>query len=264
MLDYDPDTRVKPYDALQHPFFRRSMPSTLSQTHLSSVPHSLGIPYSPGGKGNDGVLLTTSSDMSSMFGSPSQSHHHPHSSHSHHSQHHTPRHLDLRHTDDFPQPSHPHPITEPATGRTNIPMALPPSTSYKMDTNLTPLSPPQVTDNPRPVMVASPHSTNTSGGQPFSVLLPVDSGAPMGDAYYSYPNGIRQSFFGANRIFPDQPDRFNFKLPPFQGVVPSLPMNVANGMDSVRGQRDKRTFGHKDQTQGPLEGSSIVDVVVQR
>lgn len=254
MLDYDPETRVKPYDALQHPFFRRSMPSTLSQTRLSSAPYGLGIPYSPGGKGNDSVLLTpSSSDMSTIFGSPSQSRHHPHSSHSHHSQHHTPH-----HSDDFLPPSHPHPITEPAMGRTNIPMALPPSTSYKMDTtvNLTPLSPPQV---------VSPRST--SGGQPFGVLLPVDSSVPMGETYYSYPNGIQQSFFGANRIFPDQLDHFNFKMPPFQGSVPPhLPVNMANtnGMDGVRTQRDKRTYNHKDQTRGPLEGSSVVDVIVQR
>ena len=83
----------------------------------------------------------------------------------------------------------------------------------------------------------------------------------MGDSYYSYPNGIQQSFFGANRIFPDQPDHFNFKMPSFQGAVPSLPVSVpTNGL----GLRDKRTFGLKDQVQSPLDGSSVVDVVVQR
>ena len=253
MLDYDPETRVKPYKALQHPFFRRSMSS---QTRLPSAPHSLGIPYSPGSKGNDGnpVLLRSSSDI---FGSPS---------HHHSTQHHTPRNLDHR-PDDFLPPSHPHPITEPAMGRTNIPMALPPSTSYTMDTtvvNHTPLSPPQ--DHMPPVMVASPgHPVNTPGTAPFGVLLPVETGsAAISDGFYSYPNGIQQSFFGANRIFPEQPDHFNFKLPTFRSpVAPTLPLSIPiNGVD--RGQRDTRTYGHKDQTQGPLEGSSIVDVVVQR
>ena len=156
-------------------------------------------------------------------------------------------------------------------GRTNIPMALPPSTSYKMDTasvSLTPLSPQQMTENPRPVMEVPPLASHTPSGQPFDVLLPVAPGAPIGEGYYSYPNGIQQqAFFGASRIFPEQQDHFNFKLSPFAGTVPPLPvhMNVAvNGMDGVRGQRDKRTYGHKEQTQGPLDTSSVIDVVVQR
>ena len=277
MLDYDPETRVKPYKALQHSFFRRSMPSSLSShsPRLSSTtPHSLGIPYtSPtatggGVKGNDGnnVLVRGGSSSSDVFSSPSSTHSRHHTHH-----HHTSRHLDPR-SEEFLPPSHPHPVTEPAMGRTNIPMALPPSTSYTtMDTtasalNHTPLSPPQ--DHIKPVMVVSPgHGVNTPGA-PFGVLLPVDpSATQLGDAFYSYPNGsIQQSFFGANRIFPtDQPEHFNFKLSPFQGP---LAMNIpTNGVDRGQVRGDKRTYSHKDQSQGPpLEGSSIVDVkiVVQR
>ena len=43
-------------------------------------------------------------------------------------------------------------------------------------------------------------------------------------------------------------------------------MNIpTNGMDNRGGSGDKRTYGHKETTsEATLEGSSIVDVVVQR
>ena len=261
MLDYDPETRVKPYKALQHPFFRRSMSSSISQTsRIASAPHGLGVSYSSS-KANDGssggnVLLRSTSDV---FGSPSQSHHHT-----------TPRGLDPR-SEEFLPPSHPHPVTEPAMGRTNIPMAHPPSSSFTIDTsavNHTPLSPPQ--DPVRPLVVASPGQVGgTPGAAPFGVLLPVDPSAAtsIGDSYYSYPNGIQQPFFGANRIFPpEHTDHFNFKLSPFQGTP--LGMSIpTNGMDRGGGSsqgREKRLYGHKEQGQRSLDGSSVVDVVVQR
>lgn len=259
MLDYDPETRVKPYDALQHPFFRRTLPTSLSQTRLASSPHGLNMTYPPVSKAGDAVLLPPNSDLDSMFGSPS----HSQSSHSAHSrQHHTPR-----HSDDLPLPrSHPHPITEPAMGRTNIPMALPPSSNYKLDAasvSLTPLSPPQPVDNHRPVMEVTPHASHTASGQPFDVLLPSVPGCHLGEGYYSFPNGLQQPFFGASRIFPEQ-DPFRFKLPPFPAPSIPLHMTVANGMDAVRSQKDKRAFVSRDQPQPPHEGSSVIDVVVQR
>ena len=261
MLDYDPETRVKPYKALQHPFFRRSMPSSLStSSRIASAPHGLGMSYSSG-KGNEGgsgstiVLLRSSSDV---FGSPSQSHHH--STHG----------LDAR-SEEFLPPSHPHPVTEPAVGRTNIPMAHPPSSSYTIDAsvvNHTPLSPPQ--EPVGPLMVASPgHAGGTPGAPPFGVLLPIDpssAASSMRDSYYPYPNGIQQPFFGANRIFPpEHTDHFNFKLSPFQGTPLGISIPT-NGMDRGGGGqgRDKR-FGHsKEQGQGSLDGTSVVDVVIQR
>ena len=226
---------------------------------MSSAPHGLsGMGYSSGktdeGGTGENVLLRSSSDV---FGSPAQSR----LAH--------PRALDPR-SDEFLPPAHPHPVTEPAVGRTNIPMAHPPSTSFAIDAsgiNHTPLSPPG--DCMRPVMVASPgQAAGTSGGAPFGVLFPVDPDpAPqLGEQYFPYPNGIQQSFFGANRIFPpEHSDHFNFKLSPFQGAP--LPISgPANGMD--RGGemgREKGLFGHNDQGQGSLEGgSSVVDVVVQR
>ena len=275
MLDYDPETRVTPYKALQHPFFRRSMATNssssssttgLSQTNrIASAPHGLtGVEYPSSAKGNErgsggNVLLRSSSDM---FGSPAQSRH----AHHHHA-----RGLDPR-SEEFLPPSHPHPVTEPAVGRTNIPMAHPPSTSYAIDgsvVNHTPLSPPSNCVRP-PVMVASPgQAVGTSGGAPFGVLFPVDpSSAPqLAESYYPYPNGIQQPFFGANRIFPpEHSDQFSFKLSPFPGAPVRMSIAPANGMD--RGQeREERGFGHKEQGQRSLDGSSsssVVDVIVQR
>jgi serine/threonine protein kinase len=256
MLDYDPETRVKPYKALQHAFFRRSLPSSIStSSRISSAPDGLGIPYQSGKTNNEGGSGSNVRSTSGVFGSPSQSHHHTAACG-----------LDPR-PEEFLPPSHPHPVTEPAVGRTNIPMAHPPSSSYTIDTsavNHTPLSPPQ--EHVVPLMVPSP---GHAGGPPFGVLLPIDPScvaASMGDTFYPYPNGIQQPFFGANRIFPpEHTDHFNFKLSPFQGT--SLGMSIpTNGMDRGGGgqRREKRMYSHKEQSQGQPDGSSVVDVVVQR
>lgn len=66
MLNYDPKARIKPYDALQHPFFRRSdgaarhHSSTTSNGIASSAMVASSTTVSIGGGSNDGVLYSSS------------------------------------------------------------------------------------------------------------------------------------------------------------------------------------------------------------
>ena len=107
MLNYDPQLRIKPYDALQHPFFRRSdnatrhhsssttaaspsnsvgkseasqpqgiatngVTNSSSQSYMSSYPHgslqtTASIPSAPGSLPNDASLFLDSSVPQSSY-----------------------------------------------------------------------------------------------------------------------------------------------------------------------------------------------------
>ena len=58
MLNYDPQLRIKPYDALQHPFFRRSDSTT--RHHSSST--AVGSPSSAAGKSEASQPLNMASN----------------------------------------------------------------------------------------------------------------------------------------------------------------------------------------------------------
>lgn len=232
MLDYDPDTRTKPFDALQHSFFRRD-----SRDSCSSASSSLG--------GSSTVVHRPSQDMAIPAAEPARngtstvstgppgsfplhpsvvatdslvgevnSHYHPptnaqYSSDTFHPS--QPPHHDFGHT---------HPVQEPLMGRTNIPMPLPPGSmthgSYPtMDgssVTLTPLSPPQPPADGVVPALEIPYAHH--GGYSRSYQgMPNDKMPPAGKmAYYSSPNNGSLPFYGASQLFPDNAEPFQFKF----------------------------------------------------
>lgn len=179
MLDYDPETRIKPFDALQHSFFRRegnnstSSPSVSSSSHggstvLHRAVHEIALPTDPAKNGAGGSnhghpsfppgpLHATVTATDSLVGEINPHYHIPTSQYSSelyhgHQQPQHPGTAQASHqffNSDFGQPP---PVQEPLMGRTNIPMPLPPGSiaphgSYPTldgsSVTLTPLSPPQ-------------------------------------------------------------------------------------------------------------------------
>ncbi|XP_065920815.1 dual specificity tyrosine-phosphorylation-regulated kinase 1B-like isoform X2 [Dysidea avara] len=79
MLNYDPQVRIKPYDALQHPFFRRSdgaarhHSSTTTNGIASSASMTNSTAVSMGGVSSDGVLYSSSMSQPMVGSLPSGS-----------------------------------------------------------------------------------------------------------------------------------------------------------------------------------------------
>ena len=190
MLDYDPDSRIKPFNALQHLFFRRENSTPPSAT--PTLPTAVGTTLSQ--RGPHEVATIDSAKNGLMGGGvKASSNHTPHSYRPviHHAdsiaceigpQYHIPS-AQYNTTDMFgthasslhplgaarPGTLQPQPVQDPLMGRTNIPMHLPPGSLSShghysnLDNSLTPLSPPQATPDglPPTLEVPYPHHSST-------------------------------------------------------------------------------------------------------
>ena len=250
MLDYDPDSRIKPFNALQHPFFRRenatpplttpTFPTPVVSTLSQRAPHEVASERSNNGLG--GVKATSN-------------HVHSYRPVVHHSDSiqceiGTQYHIQSSQygTDMFGQSLHPlgstrpalqpQPVQDPLMGRTNIPMHLPPGplSSHghyqNMDSSsvtLTPLSPPQPMPDGLPAHVEVPYPHHSSSfprsfpHPPVSMAAEAGPSLAPGKPYtssslpFSSQNGsLPQSFFGTSRIFQErtaEPFHFKFGIP---------------------------------------------------
>ena len=247
MLDYDPDTRIKPYNALQHTFFRRdgssttTTPVTQAASTLAPRTHEIAVPL----EGNvEGVAVKTTqmgrphgyhpavSHSDSIQGEIGNQYHIPTSQYS--SDHIHGPHPPTVHQKSFADPfSHvPLPVQDPLMGRTNIPMPLPPgSLSHGpyagldgSNVTLTPLSPPQVTPDGLPHTLEVPyahHGTAAAYSRSYHQGMTMNTAAPEPSKPYGHSvpytaqNGSLppQSFFGTSRLFPDgSAEQFHFKF----------------------------------------------------
>lgn len=225
MLDYDPDTRMKPFDALQHSFFRResnsstsSAPSSHSSTLTHRPAHDMALPEdSSNGAGGEGhghasfPMHTSVTATDSLVGEINTHYHIP-TNHELY-QHTAPSHLGH-------QPSL---VQEPLMGRTNIPMPLPPGPmthgSYPTldgsSVTLTPLSPPQPTADGMTVPTLEiPYAHH--GGYSRNYQGTAEKMAPSGKVGYNsvYPthNGSIP-FYGTNQLFSENSSEpFQFKF----------------------------------------------------
>ena len=241
MLDYDANTRIKPYDALQHSFFRRENSST-SSVSLPSQSDSTS-----NHRGPHEVALPTQETLTNGGLADKPHHRHHHSFHRHpvvsHSDSiaceiapqihlptsqysselfHTTR-PPVMHQKTYPEFNHarlqPPIIQDPLMGRTNIPMPLPPGsvthghfqTLEGSSVTLTPLSPPQAPPeglHPPLEVPYAHHSSSYNRGYPHSLQLqgvpPVlSTGKNYGHSFpFNAQNGtVPQTFFGTNHLF---------------------------------------------------------------
>ena len=296
MLDFDADTRIKPYDALQHSFFRRENSSTsavVMPTPTDTLVH----------RGQPEVAVAESLSN----GLPDN--------------HSFRRHPIVGHTDsiacEIPAPIHvptsqelfhgPHPlhqksyplvqplITDPLMGRTNIPMPLPPgSMTHPYPTldgssvTLTPLSPPSHTADALhpPLEVPYAHHSSSYGrSYPHNLAmgLPPPVALPPTKNYYPYTtqNGGAppQTFFGTNHLFSDtSSEPFHFKFAgsssgghlsnPFNYHSSSQP--ATNGVVDrspglrIKSERKRHTHPTNPNSSGESHDSPMVGVIVQQ
>lgn len=257
MLDYDPDSRIKPFNALQHPFFRRENSTPPSST--PTLPTPVGSTLSQ--RGPHEVALPTDSAKNGLSGVKSA----PNHTHSYHP---VVHHADSIACEIAPQfhiqpsqyntdlfgsqgpPMHqlgagrptlqPQPVQDPLMGRTNIPMHLPPgslsshghySNLDSSSATLTPLSPPQPTPDglPAPLEVPYPHHSSTFSRSYPHQPVPLVSDKPYTATSlpYAAQNGsLPQAFFGTNRLFQDastEPFHFKFGTSSGAGGVSHIP-----------------------------------------
>ncbi len=293
MLDYDSETRIKPYDALQQNFFRREnsssavvMPTTPTDTLAHRGQQEVALPESlSNGLPDKSPLqpfrrhpIATHSDSIACEMSP---------------QLHIPAtHL---HSELFPGPhllagksfaEYPHVqpvIQDPLTGRTNIPMPLPPGSMthpYPMldgsSVTLTPLSPPSHSAPDAlhpPLEVPYAHHSSSYGPQhPYPHTLTVGLPpvvVPSGTKNYPYASGPThngpvptQTFFGTNHLFTESSssEPFHFKFAgssagahlsnPFSYQSP-LP---SNGFDRPKSERKQPNTSGESQHDSPMVG----------
>lgn len=191
MLDYDSETRIKPFNALQHPFFRRenssppsstpTLPTAVGTTLSQRPPHEVALPAADTTKNGLGIINKTPSNhahsyrpvvhhsdsiaceigpqyhiQSSQYSSDMFGAHGP----------------TLHPLGSARATLQPQPVQDPLMGRTNIPMHLPPgslsshghySNLDSSSVTLTPLSPPQPTPDglPAPLEVPYPHHSTS-------------------------------------------------------------------------------------------------------
>ena len=243
MLDYDSDTRIKPFNALQHSFFRRenstppsatpTLPTAVGTTLSQRTPHEVALPSADSANNGLGVVKTA------------PNHAHSYRPVVHHAdsiaceigpQYHIPSshygsdmfgtHGSSLHPLGGTHPTlQPQPVQDPLMGRTNIPMHLPPGalSSHGPDSHLdsssvtlTPLSPPQPAPDglSAPLEVPYPHHSSsfprTYPHQPVSMAAEPVANLAGNKPYsttnlpYAAQNGsLPQSFFGAGRLFQD-------------------------------------------------------------
>ena len=291
MLDYDSESRIKPYDALQHHFFRREnanssvvVPTTPTDTLATRGQQEVALPESLNGFPEKSPLhpfrrhpLTTHTDSIGCEIPPQL--------------HITATQL---HSELFPGPyplagksftEYPHiqpVIQDPLMGRTNIPMPLPPGSMthpYPMldgsSVTLTPLSPPShpTSDTLHPPLeVPYAHHSSTYAPRPYTHGLAVGLPPviPTGTKNYPYTSTAHngsvptQTFFGTNHLFTDTPSEpFHFK---FANSSPgaahlSNPFNYqsplpSNGFEQPKSERKRSNTGES-------HDSPMVGVVVQ-
>ena len=190
MLDYDSDTRIKPFNALQHPFFRRenstppsstpTLPTPVGSTLSQRGPQEVALPSAESSKnGLSGVKMNSNHGHSyrpvvhhadsiaceigpqyhiqpTQYGSDMFSSHGP-----------------SLHPLGATRPTlQPQPVQDPLMGRTNIPMHLPPgslsshhghySNLDSSSVTLTPLSPPQPAPDGLPAPIEVPYAHHSS------------------------------------------------------------------------------------------------------
>ena len=258
MLDYDPEMRIKPYDGLQHPFFRRENSSMATSTHSSSTvssrsAHDIALTDS-GKNGPINVPIASQSSSYSLSSSTTDSlagemgtHYRiPATADLYHGQqaHHSSSSQSIPKYGDFSQ-GPPQAVQDPMMGRTNIPMPLPPGSvahgPYPMmdgsSVTLTPLSPPQPSQGdgivPTIEIPYAHHGGYTHGyhqnmavstdNMLSSTKLPYNSG-------YSAQNGALP-FYGTNQLFPDvasEPFHFKFGTSSSHGGQGAMLQNSPN------------------------------------
>ena len=250
MLDYDSDSRIKPFNALQHPFFRRENSTPPSSTPTFPTPAVSTLSQRTAHE----VALPTSEVASNGMGGVKAPSNHAHSYRPvvHHSdsiacdigpQYHIQS--SQYGSDMFGSSLHPlgsarpalqpQPVQDPLMGRTNIPMHLPPgslsahSHYSNMDSSsvtLTPLSPPQPAPEGLPPTLEVPYPHHSSSfprsypHPPVSMATEAGPSLAPGKAYtaanlpFSSQNGsLPQSFFGTSRLFQDRSaEPFHFKF----------------------------------------------------
>ena len=226
MLDYDPETRAKPYDALQHQFFRRESTSSSGSTsappphsspssHLSH-PHEVAHPPDSDttGRSSQGYPSGASLPVSEgMVMNQDQFH----SQYVFVSSQQKPSMLYGEFgRGNLPQAT----VQEPAiSGRTNIPMALPPGSLHPFHSldgssvTLTPLSPPQ--PNPEGLTAGLDIPYAPSVYQRVIPTMPtadpmLNSGKPY-TTYHPQNGSVPQAFFGTSQLFPET-EQFHFKF----------------------------------------------------
>ena len=295
--------RIKPYDALQHLFFRReSTTSTSSHSTSSAITH----PH-PHSRSHD-VALPPEADRTGLARKSSQGYHSGTSEgmmmsqdSQYHAQYSTdvfPSHSHLQHKPSFtefgPGPiQHQTSIPDPTHGRTNIPMALPPGSvthsSYSglegSSVTLTPLSPPQPIPEALVPGIEVPYPHHPSFTRPYNpqdMAMSADSAMGSGKGYVHFPvqNGsVPQAFFGTNRLFPEsEPFHFKFGVPNLGPVGANLHpfhfqqnMAAANGLEPARTHKTERTrhtlprsSNNHSRHEPPHDDSPMMGVVVQR
>ena len=254
MLDFDAETRIKPYEGLQHPFFRRENSSVANSsrggsTMLPRATHEIAVPNESsknGAAGNGGVSgghpssfpihVSSVSTTDSLAGEINAHYHIPTSAELYHSKQpsqHAPS-QSLQQTyrgQEFSQ-GPPQAVQDPMMGRTNIPMPLPPGSAthgpYPMldgsSVTLTPLSPPQphppdgiVTALEIPYAHHGSYCCNFQGISSSSDNVPPSTKLTYNQVY-SAQNGSLP-FYGTSQLFADAgaAEPFHFKF----GSAPS-------------------------------------------
>ena len=239
MLDYDPETRIKPFDALQHSFFKReansSTSSLPSSSHSGSTVahrpvHEMALPSADSAKNGAGSSSHSHASFplhapvgatDSLVGEINPHYHIPTSQYS----------SELYHGQPHPssaQSAHQNfgefgAVQEPLMGRTNIPMPLPPGsmshgpypTLDGSSVTLTPLSPPHsATDGVVPTLEI-PYAHHHPGGHHAG-------GHHPGGYSRSYQGGESSKVMGYNSVYPTH----NGSLP-FYGTSQLFPESTS-------------------------------------
>lgn len=246
MLDYDPETRIKPFDALQHSFFRRDVSSAGSSVtsagHMGATMshrpvHEMALPADAPKNGSAGsahshpsfpmhAAVTTTDSLvgeinphyhipTSQYGSklyPGQQHPAaamgvPQQSH--------------QGFGDFAHAVHPPTVQEPLVGRTNIPLPLPPGsmghgggypTLDGSSVTLTPLSPPQPAADGVVPTLEIPYAHHGGYSRSYQgIPISVETSKAAYNTAYSTHNGSLP-FYGTSRLFSDSSEPFQFKF----------------------------------------------------
>ncbi len=248
MLDYDPETRIKPYDSLQHPFFKRENSSMATPTHTTGTTmttrsaHDIALPVDMNKNGSisaSSMVTQSSSSFSlpsatdSLAGEIQPHYHIPTGTsdlyHAQQAHHQVPSQTLAKYPGaEFAQ-GPPQAVQDPMMGRTNIPMPLPPGSvahgPYPMmdgsSVTLTPLSPPQPQQSDGVVPTLEiPYAHHGSYGHGYhrqqnmavssDNILP-SSKLPYNQAYSTHNGAV--PFYGTNQLFPEvTSEPFHFKF----------------------------------------------------
>ena len=226
MLDYDPDNRIKPLEALRHSFFKREHPGASSTFSQEAEGHGSQtyLPHVPTQTVGLSSASTDSLIISQEIVSMETNHTHPIG---HKVGELIPgRHIHLQQS----PPDTMYPTTDPSSlvqsGTNGVPMDVSHPVPIPMHNNV----PPQST--------ISPYACPFPGKPelPSAVIHPpgIDPHKP----YYPHHNGsVTQTFYGTSGLFPDSVDsQFSFQLGsshPYPSPSHPLPTHVTE-RDGVR------------------------------